>query len=214
MQDAKNYLTGVFPIRAETQEGLTNLIVTQQLYDLPADYLQTYRDKVNAVTLADVQRVAKTYLQPDKIAIVIVGDAEEILKQVKPYATKIDAFNAEGASVDLASYGKPAAAPTVNVTGKWSLNLEVQGQQIPVTLDLKQDGDKVTGSMDSMLGKGEIPNGKVSGNKLTSTAKTQIQGQDVELSLNGTIEGDTMKGIITASIPGFPPINFSGKRNP
>ncbi|MEO8042391.1 MAG: pitrilysin family protein, partial [Acidobacteriota bacterium] len=56
--DAKNFLTGVFPIRAETQEGLTNLIVNQQLYGLPADYLQTYRDNIEAISIEDVQRVA------------------------------------------------------------------------------------------------------------------------------------------------------------
>src|SRR5207253_10336987 len=46
LNDAKSFLTGVFPIRAETQEGLTNLIVNQHLYGLPEDYLQTYRDNV------------------------------------------------------------------------------------------------------------------------------------------------------------------------
>lgn len=214
LQDAKNYLTGVFPIRAETQEGLTNLIVTQQLYDLPDDYLQTYREKINAVTLADVRRAAQTYLTPDKVAIVVVGDAEEILKQVKPYSSKIDAYNTEGKSVDIAGYGKAAAAPTVDATGKWALTLEVQGQKIPVTLDLKQDGGKVTGSLDSMLGKGDINAGKISGDKINAVAVTQIQGQSVELNLSGTIAGDTMKGVVTAGIPGFPPVNFEGKRNP
>lgn len=81
MKDAKSFLTGVFPLRAETQEGLTNLLVSQQLYDLPADYLQTYRDKVNAVTLEDVERVAKKYISPDKIAIVIVGDVEKFCRK-------------------------------------------------------------------------------------------------------------------------------------
>jgi zinc protease len=181
--DAKNYLTGVFPLRAETQEGLTNLIVTQQLYDLPADYLQTYREKVNAVTLADVQRVAKTYLMPDKIAIVVVGDAEEILKQVKPYATKIDAFDTEGNAVDVSTYGKASNSAPINVNGKWNLTLEIQGQKVPVTLDLKQDGDKLTGLLDSMLGKGSIGSGKVSGNKINAVAKTDIQGQTVDLTL-------------------------------
>ncbi len=184
--DAKNYLTGVFPLRAETQEGLTNLIVTQQLYDLPADYLQTYREKVNAVTLADVQRVAKTYLMPDKIAIVVVGDAEEILKQVKPYATKIDAFDTEGNAVDVSTYRKASNSAPINVNGKWNLTLEIQGQKVPVTLDLKQDGDKLTGLLDSMLGKGSIGSGKVIGNKINAVAKTDIQGQTVDLTLNGT----------------------------
>lgn len=50
LTDAKNFLIGVFPIRAETQEGLTNLIVSQYLHSLPEDYLQTYRDNVRAVT--------------------------------------------------------------------------------------------------------------------------------------------------------------------
>jgi zinc protease len=214
LQDAKNYLTGVFPIRAETQEGLTNLIVSQKLYDLPEDYLQTYREKVNAVTLADIQRVAKTFVTPDKIAMVVVGDAEEILKQVKPYSNKIEVFDTEGKPVDVASYGKAAAAPSVNVTGKWNLTLEVQGQKLPVSLELKQDAEKVTGSLDSMLGKGEIGSGKISGNKINAIAKTQIQGQSVDLNLSGTIEGETMKGVITSSMPGLPPINFEGKRTP
>ncbi|MGI8494015.1 MAG: hypothetical protein ACR2L1_01720, partial [Pyrinomonadaceae bacterium] len=164
--------------------------------------------------LSEVERVAKKYLQPDKIAIVVVGDAEEILKQVKPYATNIDAFNTEGKPVDIANYGKAVSAPTVNVTGMWDLTLEVQGQKLPVSLDLKQDAGKVTGSLDSMLGKGAINNGKIIGNKINAVAKTEMQGQSVDLNLSGTVEGDTMKGVITASMPGLPPISFEGKRRP
>jgi zinc protease len=212
LRDAKSYLTGVFPLRAETQEGLTNLLVSQQLYDLPADYLQTYREKVNAVTLEDVERVAQKYISPDKIAVVIVGDAAGILPQIKPYAAKIEVFDTEGKAMDINSFSAANAAPTVDVTGKWTLSLDAMGQKIPVTLELKQDGDKVTGTLDSMLGKGEIPNGKVSGNKLTSTAKSQFQGQAVELTLNGTVEGDKMKGVVNTGMPGFPPINFEGSR--
>src|SRR5215210_2502356 len=63
LADAKSFLTGVFPIRAETQEGLTNLIVNQHLYGLPEDYLQTYREKVDAVTIDDVQRVAREFIR-------------------------------------------------------------------------------------------------------------------------------------------------------
>ena len=88
--------------------------------------------------------------------------------------------------------------------------LEAQGQQLPVTLMLKQNGDKVTGSLESMLGKSDISNGKVSGSKFVGTSKTQIQGQDVELNINGTINGDTMKGVV--NLPGFPPLPFEGKR--
>ena len=212
LKDAKSFLTGVFPLRAETQEGLTNLLVSQQLYDLPTDYLQTYRDKINAVTLDEVERVAKKYISPDKLAIVIVGDAGEVLPQIKSYSKKIDVFDADGKSIDVASYENASTGAPADANGKWNLMLEAQGQKIPVTLMLKQDGDKVTGSLESMLGKGDISGGKVSGSKFVGTSKTQIQGQDVELNINGTINGDAMKGVVNTGIPGFPPLPFEGKR--
>ncbi|MBK8304946.1 MAG: insulinase family protein [Chloracidobacterium sp.] len=96
LADAKNFLTGVFPLRAETQEGLTNLIVNQHLYGLPEDYLQTYRDNVSAVTADDVQRVAIKYVRPDEMAIVIVGDAGDVLPQAKDYAATVEIFDTEG----------------------------------------------------------------------------------------------------------------------
>ena len=96
LADAKNFLTGVFPIRAETQEGLTNLIVNQHLYGLPEDYLQTYRENVNAVTVDDVKRVAIKHVRPDEMAIIIVGDADEVLPQAKEYADLVEIFDTDG----------------------------------------------------------------------------------------------------------------------
>ena len=100
LADAKNFLTGVFPIRAETQEGLTNLIVNQHIYSLAADYLQTYRENVDAITVDDVQRVAVKYVRPDEMAIVIVGDAGEVLRQAKEYAETVEIFDTEGNKKD------------------------------------------------------------------------------------------------------------------
>jgi zinc protease len=96
LADAKSFLAGVFPIRAETQEGLTNLIVNQHLYGLSEDYLQTYRDKVNAVSIADVRSAAEKYVRPAEMAIVIVGDSTAIHDQVKPYADNVEIFDTEG----------------------------------------------------------------------------------------------------------------------
>lgn len=94
--DAKNFLTGVFPIRAETQEGLTNLIVNQYLYGLPQDYLQTYRANVDAITPDDLQRVAIKHVRPNEMAIVIVGDAARVLPQAESYAETVEIFDTEG----------------------------------------------------------------------------------------------------------------------
>jgi zinc protease len=96
LQNAKSYLTGVFPIRMETQDGLIDQLTSVKMFDLPDDYLDTYRDRVNAVTAEDVQRVAQQHVTPDRAAIVIVGDAKEIEDQIKDYADTIERYDTEG----------------------------------------------------------------------------------------------------------------------
>lgn len=212
LQDAKNFLAGVFPIRAETQEGLTGLIVTQKVYDLPEDYLQTYRDNVNSVTVEDVQRVAQKYIHPDKIAIVIVGDGEEILAQAKDYAEEVEIFDTEGNRKNMEDYGNENTNETADVSGNWNLTLDFQGQNFPVTLVLEQDGETVKGNLESMLGSGEIADGKVRGNKISATAGIEFQGQALELNLSGTVDGGSMSG--TVNTPMIPvPIEFKGQKN-
>ncbi|HYX30538.1 MAG TPA: pitrilysin family protein [Pyrinomonadaceae bacterium] len=94
--NAKSYLTGVFPIRIETQDGLIDQLVNIKMFDLPDDYLRTYRDCVNAVTADEIQAVAQKYVTPDAAAIVIVGDAAEITEQIKPYSGRIEVYDTEG----------------------------------------------------------------------------------------------------------------------
>lgn len=210
LEDAKNFLTGVFPIRAETQEGLTNLIVTQYLYDLPKDYLQTYRDHVSAVTAEDVQKAARKYVNPDNAAIVIVGDAEEILVQASSYSEHIEIFDTDGNRRELLDYGAPAGE-SASVEGKWKLKIDFQGQPLPVSLVLAQNGDLVTGSIETMLGEGKIADGKVRGQKLSAAATTEIQGEPVEFIISGTVDGNSMMGTITT--PLVPEaLSFSGDR--
>ncbi len=209
LADAKNFLTGVFPIRAETQEGLTGLLVNQQLYSLPEDYLQTYRDNINVVTADNIQRVANKYIQPEKMAIVLVGDAEDILPQVRPYAAKIEIFDTDGQPKDIADYGKATGQETANVTGKWKLILDFQGQKLPVSLTLEQNDETVSGKLETMLGNGKITGGKVRGSKLSATANLEIQGQAVEFVINGSVDGDSMIGTISAPIVPEP-LNFTG----
>ncbi len=200
LADAKNYLTGVFPLRAETQEGLTNLIVSQELYGLPDDYLQTYRDHVAAVSVADVRRVAKQNVHPEKIAIVIVGDAGEILPQAKDYASDIEIFDTDGIPKSVESYAAEDGDEAANFAGSWKLSLDFQGQKVPISLTLEQDGASITGKLETVLGNGEITAGKVRGNKLSATANTEIQGQNVDFVINGSLADGALNGTISAAI--------------
>lgn len=211
LDDAKSFLTGVFPIRAETQEGLTNLIVNQELYGLPHDYLQTYRHHVGAVTIDDVQRAAKEHIHPENLAIVIVGDASEILEQAREYAGSVEIFDKDGGKKEMSDYEKSADAEHVDVSGDWTLSLNFMGSEVAVKMLLVQDGSSVTGKLNTMLGEGEISGGKVNGNKLSATAATEIQGQSVEFIIAGTADGDKMEGTIeSAMIPDA--LAFTGSR--
>ena len=211
LADAKAYLTGVFPIRAETQEGLTSLIVSQQLYGLPSDYLQTYREHINAVTAEEVRRVARTHVRPGEAAIVIVGDAGEVIPQVREFAGAIEVFDTEKNPKDLAEYASDDFAEPADLAGVWELTLDFQGQPVPVTMELSQEGNSVNGKLATMLGQGEIKDGRVSGTKFSATASTEMQGQSLDLSINGKLDGEGIAGTISAPI--IPdPLTFTGQR--
>jgi len=96
IENAKSYLTGVFPIRIETQDGLIDQLVSIKMFDLPKDYLLTYRDRVNGVTANEIQRVAQSHVTPDRAAIVVVGDAAEISGQIQAFANVIELYDTEG----------------------------------------------------------------------------------------------------------------------
>ena len=101
LNDAKAYLTGVFPLQLETQAGLAAQLVNIKLFGLPADYLRTYRDRINAVTREDVQRVARRYVTPEQVAIVIVGDAPAIMEQIRPFSQNIELYDAAGNRMEM-----------------------------------------------------------------------------------------------------------------
>lgn len=76
LERAKTYLTGAYPLRFDGNGPIANILVGMQLDSLPIDYAATRNDKVNAVTLEDVQRVAARILRPEDLHFVIVGQPE------------------------------------------------------------------------------------------------------------------------------------------
>jgi zinc protease len=78
LDDTKSYLMGVFPATVQTAADIASRLVDMELYDLPDDYFDRYRENIAAVTKDDITRVATKYLDPDRVLIVIVGNAKEI----------------------------------------------------------------------------------------------------------------------------------------
>jgi zinc protease len=74
----RNYLSGVFVIRLETQQGLAGQLAVTRLLDLPLEYLEQYTLRVRAAEPEQVQAAAARYLDPEQAAIVVVGDAARL----------------------------------------------------------------------------------------------------------------------------------------
>jgi zinc protease len=81
--DAKAYLTGSFPLTIETPESIAMQVVNVLFYGLPLETLQNFRERVNAVTVDDIQRVARALLRPDRLSIVLVGNASAFASQLR-----------------------------------------------------------------------------------------------------------------------------------
>ncbi|MEO7217386.1 MAG: pitrilysin family protein [Gemmatimonadaceae bacterium] len=75
---ATSYLAGVFPIRYETTAAIAAALATLRIYGLPADWYDTYRSRIGAVSIDDVLAAARKHIRPDALQIVIVGDADAI----------------------------------------------------------------------------------------------------------------------------------------
>lgn len=83
LMDAKAYLTGSFPLTIETPNAIALQVINVLFYGLPMEQLQTFRERVNAVTVDDIQRVAQKYLRPDRLSIVLVGNAAAFSSQLR-----------------------------------------------------------------------------------------------------------------------------------
>lgn len=82
LSDAQEYLTGSFPLTVETPSAIALQVLNAVFFGLDLNELQTYRERVNATTVDDIQRVAQQYLRPDKLSIVLVGDASVFAKDL------------------------------------------------------------------------------------------------------------------------------------
>lgn len=95
LENAKRQIIGGFALQLESPQSIIGNVVTQKLYNLPADYFDNYPQMIAAVTAADVQRVARKYIDLDHLQIITVGDAEKIRDVLKKYGT-VEAFDIEG----------------------------------------------------------------------------------------------------------------------
>jgi zinc protease len=82
-REVKDYLIGVFPLRFETTGGVATAIEPLVNYGLPDDYWQTYRDRLEAVTEADIRSAATELIDPEQLLCLVVGDAAKVRAELE-----------------------------------------------------------------------------------------------------------------------------------
>jgi zinc protease len=109
---AQDYLTGSFPLTIETPSQIALQILNAVFYGLNMNDLQTFRERVNAVTVEDVQRAARNYFRPDRLTVVLVGDASAFVKQLPGAGfDKYDVIPAAELDLSAVDLRKKTAAP-------------------------------------------------------------------------------------------------------
>jgi zinc protease len=75
LAERKTYLTGVFPMQIETPQGISSQIIQAFKYGYDRKWLETYRDKIDAVNAQQLQSFAQRRIHPDRALVVLVGNA-------------------------------------------------------------------------------------------------------------------------------------------
>jgi imidazolonepropionase-like amidohydrolase len=118
----------------------------------------------------------------------------------------------DGRPVDLrpAPAGGPGGGPgRTNLTGAWTVNVNL-GEEKTISLNLQQEGDRLTGSIQGPLGSGEISNASA-GNEIRFTVVLNIDNQTREATFVGTMSVNQIRGSVT--IEGRAPGTFTATRN-
>jgi len=90
LQSAKNYIKGQFPPSLETNDALAGQLTELELFGLDEREINDFYAKIDAMTLADAQRVIKQYFPRENLVFVMIGKASEIGELVKKYAPTVD----------------------------------------------------------------------------------------------------------------------------
>ncbi len=110
LENAKLYLTGSFPLGIETPQDVASQVARNRLLRRPDSYLTEYRSRVAAVDVADVAEAARENIHPDRMLVVVVGDALKVLDSLRPFADRVEVVDAEGEPVDVAALAAAADA--------------------------------------------------------------------------------------------------------
>lgn len=148
LQLVKNSMAGSFARSLESAQTIARFARNIYKFDLPADYYETYLQKLDAVSIADVQAMAQKYIRPDNANIVVAGAKDEV-------AANLARFDSDGVIDYYDAFGK---------------KLEVQESAMPDGVDAKTI---ITDYIDAIGGMAKVKSVKT----MVSKYNADIMGQ-------------------------------------
>jgi zinc protease len=83
LEGAQDYMVGHFPLTIEVPDQIATQVLNQLFYELPVDDLPKYRERILKVTPDEIQRVARWFIRPAQLSVVLVGDADKFVNDLK-----------------------------------------------------------------------------------------------------------------------------------
>ncbi len=118
----KNFMTGQFARSLESPRTIANFALNIKRFGLPEDYYATYLEKLHAVTIEDVQQMARKYLKPDNSIIVVAGNKADVVESLEKlsHTGTVEIFDAFGAPFQESALREvPAGFTAQNVFEKY-----------------------------------------------------------------------------------------------
>jgi len=152
LDGVKSYMTGTFAYTLQDPQTIARFAINTEKYNLPEDYYVNYLKNVAAVTIEDVQEMAKKYIKPENAIIIVVGDKDEVADKLTSFAasSKVDFYDTYGNDYVEALKAAPEGMTAENVLDKF---IEAKyGMPVGKNLDKKLKKIKdVTVKMDASI---------------------------------------------------------------
>lgn len=161
---------------------------------------------IEAGKIADLVVVKGDLFGRDRFVshVFVDGKLFEMKQPSAPQGTPIGRGNGSGTGV--------AATPSAsNLSGTYTITIDIPGQPLPATLTLVQSGGGLTGTLVSALGTTQIRDGNVSGTTFSFSGDVQFGGASLSISVRGSVTGNQISGTVDSPQGAVP---FSGTKNP
>lgn len=165
---------------------------------------------VNAAEILGASEQLGT-IEAGKIANLVLASGDLFARETTVKHVFVDGQQFEIKRPETPEPGRGGPRPgAVNPVGAWDLNIQSPQGEISVKLTIRRDGDQLAGTMTSPMGTATLKSVTISGNQLRATVSIPAGGDNLEGTIVGTIEGDSIRG--TMSLGAMGSFEFTGSR--